>query len=93
MRPINMSALQQTFLGVDSADTADVDLAGAFNSNAFYNMSLLSGSDLVDDYFFGPNQSGSGEYGFYCRNSIDVNISYLNVSCETNLKFSVPLYG
>ena len=86
-----MSALQK-FLEADSADTGDLNIGGAFyNSNAFYNMSLQFGADVVNDYYIGPNQS-SEDYGFYCRN-FDGNISYLNVSCLTNLKFSLPLYG
>ena len=84
-----MSALE-TYLGADT-DANNVALE-TFDSSVLYNMSLLSVNDEVGDYYVGPNQSGGEEYGFYCRN-FEGNISYLNVSCETNLKFSVPLYG
>lgn len=46
--------------------------------------------DTTEPYEY--NGSGYNDSDYYCSN-FEGNITYLNISCETQLSYSLPLYG
>lgn len=58
-----------------------------------------NGSQFVDDleaiYPFDDSiDAGTGNFSLYrCPSSTYDNVTYLNVSCDSTLNFSLPLYG
>lgn len=66
-------------------------------SNMFMNDGVISGTDYVDDDLLDYNVENGGGTATHLMSPdcmhYSGNITYLNVSCETILKYSVPLYG
>lgn len=74
-------------------------LTNAFEnaSNLVMHGSAISGIDAIDDDLIDYNVDNTGGTTTHlmspdCMN-YNGNVSYLNVSCETILNYSVPLYG
>lgn len=69
-----------------------------FNGNSYHLLNSEQNiSERHNEYsmnrtneYMSYNDSDSEE--LYCMNEVN-NMSYLNISCETNLSYSVPLYG
>lgn len=62
--------------------------------NATADVSNTTLFDLQDEHSNRPYDIELFDEDVYCQNlDFANNISYLNVSCETNLDWSVPLYG
>lgn len=77
----------------------DSDQLQYFNGKT---VQLLNSEQNVSDRYNEYSMNRSADYmpyddsyyeEMYCMNVDANNMSYLNISCETNLSYSVPLYG
>lgn len=81
-------------VGVGSGIISNSDIISSGSSSAGSNDTNINNYNLYDSVvqhnftdFYLPSDNGS-----YCQN-FNGNYSYLNVSCESNLQFSLILYG
>ncbi|KAG4076060.1 hypothetical protein HA402_010855 [Bradysia odoriphaga] len=68
-----------------------------FNTKSFHSLNSEQNiSDRYNEYSMNPTDMPYDDIYYedmYCMNVNMNNMSYLNISCETNLSYSVPLYG
>lgn len=57
---------------------------------SFESLNATTTIDTTEPYEY--NGSGYNDSDYYCSN-FEGNITYLNISCETQLSYSLPLYG
>lgn len=67
-----------------------------FTTPFYYENNGSQYNDLDPVYPFDDTIEGAAPDNYsdlYCPSYANENVSYLNVSCDTALNFSVPLYG